>query len=79
MRHRFGSSRPQQRLLQVKRLIGKMPSIAAMSYRHSLGFPYVLCFAKTPSTREITSVHNFLNSPICYDCSLWSAFSSSGW
>ncbi len=32
---------PNNRLLQVKRLIGKMPSIAAMSYRHSLGFPYV--------------------------------------
>jgi citrate synthase len=32
---------PGNRLLQIKRLIGKMPSIAAMSYRHSLGFPYV--------------------------------------
>jgi citrate synthase len=32
---------PENRLLQIKRLIGKMPSIAAMSYRHSLGFPYV--------------------------------------
>jgi len=32
---------PSNRLLQIKRLIGKMPSIAAMSYRHSLGFPYV--------------------------------------
>jgi len=32
---------PCNRLLQIKRLIGKMPSIAAMSYRHSLGFPYV--------------------------------------
>jgi len=32
---------PNNRLLQMKRLIGKMPSIAAMSYRHSLGFPYV--------------------------------------
>ena len=32
---------PQNRLLQIKRLIGKMPSIAAMSYRHSLGFPYI--------------------------------------
>src|SRR5690242_8308956 len=28
---------PANRLLQIKRLIGKMPSIAAMSYRHSLG------------------------------------------
>jgi citrate synthase len=32
---------PANRLLQIKRLIAKMPSIAAMSYRHSLGFPYV--------------------------------------
>jgi len=32
---------PSNRLLQIERLIGKMPSIAAMSYRHSLGFPYV--------------------------------------
>jgi citrate synthase len=30
---------PANRLLQIKRLIGKVPSIAAMSYRHSLGFP----------------------------------------
>jgi citrate synthase len=32
---------PENRLLQIKRLIGKMPSIAAMSYRHNLGLPYV--------------------------------------
>jgi citrate synthase len=32
---------PENRLLQIKRLIGKMPSIAAMTYRHHLGFPYV--------------------------------------
>ncbi|MGB7608653.1 MAG: citrate/2-methylcitrate synthase, partial [Candidatus Sulfotelmatobacter sp.] len=32
---------PNNRLLQIKRLIGKMPSIAAMSYRHSLGLPYI--------------------------------------
>ena len=29
------------RLLQIKRLIGKAPTIAAMSYRHSEGLPYV--------------------------------------
>jgi len=29
------------RLLQVKRLIGKVPTIAGMSYRHNVGFPYV--------------------------------------
>ncbi|HEY6302347.1 MAG TPA: citrate/2-methylcitrate synthase [Terriglobales bacterium] len=28
------------RLLQMKRRIGKMPTMAAMAYRHSLGFPY---------------------------------------
>ncbi len=32
---------PATRLLQIKRLIGKMPSIAAMSYRHNVGFPYI--------------------------------------
>jgi citrate synthase len=32
---------PATRLLQVKRLIGKVPTIAAMSYRHSEGLPYV--------------------------------------
>ena len=32
---------PQVRALQIKRLIGKMPTIAAYTYRHSLGFPYV--------------------------------------
>ena len=32
----------ESRKLQVRRLIGKIPTIAAMSYRHSMGFPYVL-------------------------------------
>ncbi|MGB9204286.1 MAG: citrate synthase [Terriglobales bacterium] len=32
---------PENRLLQIKRLIGKMPSIVAMSYRHMVGFPYI--------------------------------------
>jgi hypothetical protein len=31
------------------------------------------------SRSEINSLHNFLNPPICYDCSLCSAFSASGW
>ncbi len=31
----------ENRLLQIKRLIGKVPSIAGMSYRHNVGFPYV--------------------------------------
>jgi citrate synthase len=33
---------PEIRLNQVKRLIAKMPTIAAYSYRHSVGLPYVL-------------------------------------
>src|SRR6478672_4458135 len=32
---------PETRMLQVKRLIAKVPTIAAYSYRHSLGLPYV--------------------------------------
>jgi len=43
------------RLLQIKRLIGKMPSIAAMSYRHSLGFPYVY------PDNDLGYAENFMN------------------
>ncbi len=32
---------PEMRALQIHRLIGKVPTIAAYTYRHSLGFPYV--------------------------------------
>jgi citrate synthase len=32
---------PTVRALQIKRLIGEMPTIAAYTYRHSLGYPYV--------------------------------------
>jgi citrate synthase len=32
---------PESRRLQIYRLIGKMPTIAAYAYRHSLGMPYV--------------------------------------
>jgi len=32
---------PAARKLQITRLIGKMPTLAAYSYRHSLGLPYV--------------------------------------
>ena len=46
---------PNNRLLQVKRLIGKMPSIAAMSYRHSLGFPYVY------PDNDLNYAENFMN------------------
>jgi citrate synthase len=31
---------PEVRLLQIKRLIAKVPTIAAYSYRHIMGFPY---------------------------------------
>jgi len=46
---------PQTRLLQIKRLIGKMPSIAAMSYRHSLGFPYIY------PDNDLSYTANFMN------------------
>jgi len=32
---------PEVRKLQIYRLIGKVPTIAAYTYRHSLGYPYV--------------------------------------
>jgi len=43
------------RLLQIKRLIGKVPSIAAMSYRHSVGFPYVY------PDNDLSYTENFMN------------------
>jgi citrate synthase len=46
---------PSSRLLQIKRLIGKMPSIAAMSYRHMVGFPYVY------PDNDLTYTENFMN------------------
>jgi len=46
---------PANRLLQIKRLIGKVPSIAAMSYRHSVGFPYVY------PDNDLTYAENFMN------------------
>ena len=46
---------PESRLLQIKRLIGKMPSIAAMSYRHMVGFPYVY------PDNDLTYTENFMN------------------
>jgi citrate synthase len=46
---------PATRLLQIKRLIGKMPSIAAMSYRHSVGFPYIY------PDNDLTYPENFMN------------------
>ena len=46
---------PATRLHQIKRLIGKVPSIAAMSYRHSVGFPYVY------PDNDLTYPENFMN------------------
>jgi citrate synthase len=46
---------PATRLLQIKRLIGKVPSIAAMSYRHISGFPYIY------PDNDLTYTENFMN------------------
>src|SRR5580698_7653840 len=46
---------PENRLHQIKRLIGKVPSIAAMSYRQSVGFPYVY------PDNDLTYAENFMN------------------
>ncbi len=43
------------RMHQIVRLIAKMPSIAAMTYRHSVGFPYVY------PDNELTYSENFMN------------------
>jgi citrate synthase len=46
---------PANRLLQIKRVIGKAPSIAAMSYRHNVGFPYVY------PDNDLNYAENFMN------------------
>jgi citrate synthase len=46
---------PANRLLQVQRLVAKMPTMAAMAYRHSLGFPYVY------PDNDLSYAENFLN------------------
>jgi len=46
---------PANRLEQIKRLIAKMPTIAAMSYRHSVGFPYVF------PDKDLNYTENFMN------------------
>jgi citrate synthase len=46
---------PATRLLQIKRLIGKMPSIAATSYRHIVGFPYIY------PDNDLSYTENFMN------------------
>jgi len=46
---------PANRLHQISRLIGKVPSIAAMSYRHNVGFPYVY------PDNDLSYTENFMN------------------
>jgi citrate synthase len=46
---------PGNRLLQIKRLIGKLPTIAAMSYRHISGLPYIY------PDNDLTYTENFMN------------------
>ena len=46
---------PENRRLQMVRLISKMPTIAAYTYRHSLGFPYVY------PDNELCYTGNFMN------------------
>jgi citrate synthase len=45
----------EKRKLQMYRLIGKVPTIAAYTYRHSLGFPYVY------PDNDLTYTENFMN------------------
>ena len=46
---------PAVRNLQILRLIGKMPTLAAFAYRHSLGLPYVY------PDNELSYTGNFMN------------------
>ena len=46
---------PETRKLQIQRLIGKMPTIAAYAYRHSQGLPYVYPDA------ELSYTENFMH------------------
>ncbi len=46
---------PEVRKLQILRLVGKVPTIAAYTYRHSLGFPYVY------PDNELSYTENFMN------------------
>ena len=45
----------EQRRISMWRLIAKMPTLAAMCYRHSMGFPYVL------PDNDLSYVGNFLS------------------
>jgi citrate synthase len=46
---------PECRKLQIWRLIGKVPTIAAYTYRHSLGYPYVY------PDNDLSYTENFMN------------------
>jgi citrate synthase len=46
---------PEARKLQICRLIGKVPTIAAYCYRHSLGFPYIY------PDNDLSYAENFMN------------------
>jgi citrate synthase len=46
---------PELRALQIHRLIGKVPTIAAYTFRHSLGFPYVY------PDNDLSYAENFMN------------------
>ena len=46
---------PEMRKLQIHRLIGKVPTIAAYCYRHSLGYPYVY------PDNDLSYTENFMN------------------
>ncbi|HLK47938.1 MAG TPA: citrate synthase [Bryobacteraceae bacterium] len=46
---------PAVRRLEIARLVGKVPTIAAYTYRHSLGYPYVY------PDNELSYTANFLN------------------
>lgn len=45
----------EKRKLQIARLIGKVPTIAAYTYRHSLGYPYVY------PDNDLSYSENFMN------------------
>jgi citrate synthase len=46
---------PEERKLQILRLVGKMPTIAAFAYRHSLGLPYIY------PDNDLSYTENFMN------------------
>ena len=46
---------PEVRQLQIRRLIGRVPTIAAYTYRHSVGFPYVY------PDNDLSYTENFMN------------------